>query len=104
MLIKSNFFVLGAKSFKGTVEGKDYDSTTLFVVMDVSEKRGNSIGQNSVEMKFGKSDEFQKLKDLKFPVNAELALKLTTSGYEVEGFRLAPPAAASAARPAGAGV
>lgn len=87
MQIKSQFLVLGAKAFNGEVEGKRYDSTTLFVVMDVSERSGQAVGQNVVEMKFGKSDEFEKLKTLPFPVNAELALNLTTKGYEVEGFK-----------------
>lgn len=87
MKIKSEFIVLGAKSFAGTVEGKSYDSTTLFVAMDVSERNGTAVGQNVVEIKFGKSDEFEKLKGLPFPVRAELSLNLTTKGYEVEGFR-----------------
>lgn len=87
MQVKANLLVLGAKAFNGEVEGKRYDSTTLFVVMDVSERSGSSVGQNVVEMKFGKSDEFEKLKSLPYPVNAELALNLTTKGYEVEGFR-----------------
>lgn len=87
MQIKANLMVLGAKSFKGTVEGKNYDSTTLFVVMDVSEKNGTSVGQTVVEMRFGTSEEFAKLKSLPFPVNAELGLNLTNKGYEVEGFR-----------------
>lgn len=87
MQVKSNFQILGAKSFKGDVEGKAYDSTTLFVVMDVSERSGSAVGKNVVEMKFGQSDEFQRLKHLPFPVEAELTLNLTTKGYEVEGFR-----------------
>lgn len=87
MQVKAQLLVVGAKSFKGDVEGKSYDSTTLFVLMDLSERSGTSVGQNVVEMKFGKSDEFEKLKHLPFPVNAELALNLTTKGYEVEGFR-----------------
>lgn len=87
MQFKSEFLCLGAKAFNGEVEGKRYDSTTLFVVIDVSERNGTAVGQNVVEMKFGKSDEFEKLKHLPFPVRAELALNLTTKGYEVEGFR-----------------
>lgn len=93
MQVKANLLVLGAKSFKGDVEGKNYDSTTLFVVMDVSERAGNSVGQNVVEMKFGTSDEFHKLKDLPFPLQAELGLNLTTKGYEVAGFKALPKSA-----------
>lgn len=92
MQVKAQLMVLGAKSFKGDVEGKPYDSTTLFVVLDVSERNGTSVGQNVVEMKFGKSDEFSKLKSLTFPINADLSLNLTTKGYEVEGFRAVSPA------------
>jgi len=92
MQVKANLQVVGAKAFKGDVEGKHYDSTTLFVLMDVSERSGTAIGQNVVEMKFGTSDELAKLKALPFPVQAELALNLTTKGYEVEGFRALSPA------------
>ena len=87
MQVKAQLMVLGAKFFKGEVEGKIYDSTTLFAVMDVSELSGTAVGQNGIELKFGKSDEYQKLKDLPFPIQAELVLNLTTKGYEVEGFR-----------------
>lgn len=95
MEIKAQLLVLGAKSFKGDVEGKNYDSTTLFVVMDVSERGGNSVGQNVVEMKFGTSEEFQKLKGLSFPCQSELMLNLTTKGYEVAGFRAIKAGAAA---------
>lgn len=97
MQVKAELLILGAKSFKGDVEGKAYDSTTLFVVMDVSERGGNSVGQNVVEMKFGTSVEFDKLKGLPFPLKAELGLNLTTKGYEVNGFRALP----QLAKPAG---
>jgi len=92
MEIKASLLVLGAKSFNGDVEGKKYDSTTLFVVMDVSERTGSSVGQNVVEMKFGTSDEFQKMKHLPFPCQAELGLRLTTKGYEVASFKALTPA------------
>lgn len=87
MQVTTQTLVTGCKSFKGDVEGKHYDSTTLFVLMDVSDRNGNAVGQNVVEMKFGDSTEFAKLKDLKFPVVSELGLKLTTKGYEVTSFK-----------------
>lgn len=97
MEIKASLLVLGAKSFNGDVEGKKYDSTTLFVVMDVSERTGSSVGQNVVEMKFGTSDEFLKMKHLPFPCQAELGLRLTTKGYEVSSFKALNPAKPAAA-------
>lgn len=87
MQVKANLQITGAKSFKGDVEGKPYDSTTLFVLMDVSERTGTAVGQNVVEMKFGTSEEFAKLKGLRFPIHAECDLVLTTKGYEVHGVR-----------------
>ncbi len=70
MRFKNTFQVLGCKGFKGTVEGTSYDSTTLYVVMDVSEKNGTEAGFNVSNMKFGKESEFQKLKGLPFPIMA----------------------------------
>lgn len=87
MKFKGSFQVLGCKGFKGQVEGTNYDSTTLYVVMDVSEKNGTEAGFNVANMKFGKEEEFQKLKGLPFPIQAELEIELTTKGPECLGFR-----------------
>lgn len=70
--MKMQYQVLGCKGFKGEVEGTKYDSTTLYVVMPVSEKNGTEAGFNVLQMKYGKEEEFQKLKGLPFPVQAEL--------------------------------
>lgn len=90
MKVKGTFQVLGCKGFKGQVEGTNYDSTTLYVVMDVSEKNGTEAGFNVANMKFGKEEEFQKLRGLPFPVMAELDIELTTKGPECLGFRALP--------------
>ena len=92
MEIKQKFTVLGAKAFNGSIEGKSFDSTTRFVVMPVSETKGMSVGQNAVPMRFGKSEEFDKLKSLPFPLLAELGIRLTASGYEVASFQALPQA------------
>ncbi|MFT4173955.1 MAG: hypothetical protein QM639_15425 [Rhodocyclaceae bacterium] len=90
MEMKSVFKVLGAKKFKGDVEGVHYDSTKLHVVMDVSERNGTEVGCNAVTLPFGKSDEFEKLKGLSFPLDCELTISMTTKGYEVFGLRPMP--------------
>lgn len=87
MKFSNKFQVIGAKGFKGTVEGNQYDSTTLYVVMDVSEKNGTEVGYDVQRMKFGKEEEFQKIKSIQFPVMAELEIELTTKGPEVLSFR-----------------
>lgn len=96
MKFKNTFQVLGCKGFKGQVEGTNYDSTTLYVVMDVSEKNGTEAGFNVSNMKFGKEEEFQKLKNLPFPVMAELEIELTTKGPECLGFKALTQAKAAA--------
>lgn len=90
MDVKAQLQVLGAKFFKDVMDGTPHDFTKLRVSMPVSEKDAptyGACGENVVEMKFGKADEYQKLKHLPFPVMAELSLKLTTDGYEVVGFK-----------------
>lgn len=81
--------VLGAKQFKGEIEGTHFDQTTLYVVFDVSDKKGTEVGQNALPLKYGTSEEFHKVKHLfaNGPIQAELELHLTTKGYEVESFR-----------------
>ena len=100
MRFKNTFQVLGCKGFKGTVEGTSYDSTTLYVVMDVSEKNGTEAGFNVSNMKFGKESEFQKLKGLPFTIMAQLDIELTAQGKDCLGCKAlseaAPKAQASA--------
>lgn len=95
MKFKSQFMVLGAKGFRGTVEGTAYDSTKLYVVMDVSEKNGTEVGQNAAALPFGKCEEFDRLKELPFPLQAELEISATTKGYEVLSFRVLSQAASA---------
>jgi len=90
METKTQCLVLGAKFFNGDIEGQHHDMTKLFVAMPVSEKDQQTYGKcghDAIDLKFGKSDEYQKLKHLPFPLQAELTLKLTTDGYEVLAFR-----------------
>jgi len=79
--------VLGCKGFKGDVEGVTYDSTTLYVVLPVSKRAGTEVGFNVKEVKYGKEEEFQKMKGLPFPIVAELDLEINTKGIECFGFK-----------------
>ncbi|MFA9439299.1 hypothetical protein ACDA63_06635 [Uliginosibacterium sp. sgz301328] len=98
MEMKGNFKVLGAKKFKGEVEGSHFDNTKLYVVMEVSERNGSEVGYNAAVLPFGKSDEFEKIKGLPFPLDCELTISMTTKGYEVLGLRALPaPGQAKAA-------
>ena len=96
MKVTQSFQILGCKGFKGNIEGTNYDSTTLYVVMPVSEKNGTEAGYNVSAMKYGKEEEYQKMKSLPFPIQAELDIELTTKGPECVGFR---PKSAAPAQP-----
>ena len=79
MLFKSTITVLGAKSSKGTFEGKAYDSTTIFYQSDLQEGE-NFAGQVGVSIKWGTSLNFQKVKDLVFPFNADVSMEQVSNG------------------------
>lgn len=85
--MEGRYEVLGCKGFKGEVEGTHYDSTTLYVKFPVSKRAGTEAGFNAKEVKFGKEEEFQKMKGLQFPIIAELDLEITTKGIECLGFK-----------------
>lgn len=91
--MQDRYQVLGCKGFKGEVEGVSYDSTTLYVVLPVSKRAGTETGYNVKEVKFGKEEEFQKLKGLPFPIMAELDLEVNTKGIECFGFKAISPSA-----------
>ena len=91
--MQDRYQVLGCKGFKGEVEGVSYDSSTLYVVLPVSKRAGTEAGFNVKEVKFGKEEEFQKLKGLPFPIMAELDLEVNTKGIECFGFKAISPSA-----------
>lgn len=74
--------VTGAKRFKDIVEGKPYDSTTVFCILGMDTSTGNAIGQAGAEYKWGTSDNYALLEPLlkKGPVRAVLTLEQVTSG------------------------
>jgi len=72
----------GVKRFKGEVEGKSYDSTTLFCLLGLDSTSGDAFGKASAEYKFGTSERFDEVKHLlrNGPVPVVLELDLVTTG------------------------
>lgn len=68
--------VIGAKQFKGNIEGRDYDSCKLRVMMPVPEGSENECGLNVVELNYGKSDKYPGLAQQQFPFDAELQFEV----------------------------
>lgn len=73
--------ILGAKAFKGEVDGQSHDFTKLYVEEPFSSDNENAKGTAAVEFNAGKSDLFYShLKSLPFPIRAELTLETVTNG------------------------
>ncbi|MEZ0233103.1 MAG: hypothetical protein ACAH12_09710 [Methylophilaceae bacterium] len=96
MKFKTNATILGARQFNDTVEGQRYDFTKVRVLMPVPDGAQNEIGYSQVEMQYGTHDNFAKLENLKFPVQAELEITATSKGYEFNGFTVANQVKAAA--------
>lgn len=78
MLVKGK--ITGAKFFKGDVEGTEYDSTTIYMETDLDDGSETAKGRASQAFKWGKSEEFHKIKHLPFPFEAEIVLRQVTNG------------------------
>lgn len=75
--------VMGAKSFKGTIEGRSFDSTTIFCQTKLDESQGNAKGFTGASYVWGSAENYDKIKHLPFPFEAELTMETVTSGNKV---------------------
>ena len=82
--------VIGAKNFSGDVEGKHYDSTTVFCLLsmtDVAEKNkdGERHGRGTSAETFKADDSrlYHKLDGMPMPINCELLFRKETNGSKV---------------------
>lgn len=82
MQVRTQLDVVGCKKFAGNVEGVAYDSTTVFVLMELDESRDSAKGRAAAEFKFGTSAEFDRLSQLRFPFRADAELEITTTGKQ----------------------
>lgn len=76
--------LLGAKKFKGEIDGNKIDSCTVLVASPMP-SNGNAVGFTSESMKFGDSHNFEKLKNLKFPCAVDRINRKRLSA-EIVGF------------------
>lgn len=72
--------VTGFKFFKGDVEGRHYDSTKVFLLMPLDESKGTAKGFATVELPFGDSTEFARLKDIPCPFFADVDIQMVSTG------------------------
>lgn len=80
MQFKSIVTVTGLKKFKGDVEGSSYDSTTVYIQMDIDETKKTARGYATQDYNIGTSEEFDRLAAVKLPFEAEATFEMTTNG------------------------
>jgi hypothetical protein len=72
--------VVGAKRSKGEYEGKPFDSTKIYALLDLNNSSDQGRGFATVEYPWGKSDNFGKISHLPFPFEADVDMTLVTDG------------------------
>lgn len=74
--------VTGMKKFKGEIDGKQFDSTTIFVETRLDDRNGNRRGKCTMDYNAGTSDVFDRLKNLDLPAELELEWDTVSNGNE----------------------
>lgn len=82
MQFQTRLVVQGAKKFKDSIDGTPFDMTTLFIQMTLDDSKGNAKGFAAQTMQWGTSEEFDKIKHLAFPFEADATVELVTSGKQ----------------------
>lgn len=68
--------LIGAKQFKGNIEGRDFDTCKVRVLMAVPSDAENECGLNVTELNYGKSSNYLGLSQYQFPIDCELELDM----------------------------
>lgn len=74
--MKQRVVLIGAKQFSGTIEGNNFDTCKLRVMMPVEESV-REVGFNITEMNYGSSANYKQFEHLKYPVEADIFFAMT---------------------------
>lgn len=80
MKLQTEITVVGMKSSKGEFEGKAFDSTKVYAMIDLDASKGNAKGQAVAEYTFGDSTKFDEYKHLPFPFKAVADVEMVSNG------------------------
>lgn len=73
--------VLGMKRSKGTLEnGTAYDSTKVYLLTKMDDRKGDAKGHTGAEFALGTSAEYEKYVHLPFPFFADVDIEIVTTG------------------------
>ena len=79
MQFKATIHVRAAKRFKDTIDGKAYDSTTIYYDVSMA-NTDDSLGQVTEPIKWGLASNLEKLRGLEFPFMADVVLEQISNG------------------------
>lgn len=79
MQMTSKVIVIGAKPSKGEMEGRAYDSTKIYTTTPINKDTGG-VGFAGDSYSWGYSTNFEKIKDLKMPFEAEITFEMVSNG------------------------
>ena len=101
MMFTTKVTIIGVLSNQGkTDSGIEYDYTRVIALTPLT--GGKNAGMSSVEYNYGTSSNFEKLKDSKFPFEAEVTCQIVTTGktqkVELQSFVPVPKSVGVAAK------
>jgi hypothetical protein len=76
--------VTGMKKFKGDVEGKSYDSTTVYVETKLDDRKDNRRGHCTMDFNAGLSEVYDRLQAIELPAQFEVEWDTVTNGNNVQ--------------------
>ena len=76
--------VTGMKKFKGEIEGKNFDSTTVFVETRMDDRNGNRRGHCTMDFNAGISEVYDRLQSINLPAEFEVEWDTVTNGNNVQ--------------------
>lgn len=72
--------ITGMKKFKGEIEGKNFDSTTIYIETRMDDRDGTRRGHCSMDFNAGNSTVFDRLASISLPADFEVEFDTVTNG------------------------
>lgn len=100
--------VTGMKKFKGDIDGRPFDSTTVFIETKLDDRNGFRRGACTNDFNAGKSEVFDRLSSIALPAEFEVVWDSVSNGkrtqqiiVDIRPHKAAPAATPATAKPAG---
>lgn len=81
MRFETKLTIVGMKRSKGQLDnGTAYDSTKVFALIGMDDRKGDARGQSVADYNIGDSGEFEKFADVPLPFDAVADVEIVTTG------------------------